>query len=105
MNFKVHTPESAPAKAKEVLEGAKNAFGFVPNLLGIMAEAPALAKAYRMMAGLFEETSFSPTERQTILLTISADHSADDQLRKRLYLLRRRAFGHRRHATGAGGCH
>ncbi|PIW26491.1 MAG: carboxymuconolactone decarboxylase [Rhodospirillales bacterium CG15_BIG_FIL_POST_REV_8_21_14_020_66_15] len=74
MTYKVHSIESAPAAAKEVLEGVRKNFGFIPNLLGVMAEAPALAKAYRTLAGLFEETSFSPTERQTVLLAISSEN-------------------------------
>lgn len=75
MSYPVHTVETAPAAAREVLEGAKRAYGFLPNLLGVMAEAPALVKAYRTLAGLFEETSFTPAKRQTILLTVSAENS------------------------------
>lgn len=74
MSYTIHTRETAPAAAKETLDGAKKAFGFVPNLLGVMAEAPALLKAYRTLAGLFDETSFTPTERQIVLLTASYEN-------------------------------
>ena len=69
--FKTHTIESAPDKGKEVLKGVKEAYGFVPNLMATMVEAPAAAKAYATLGKIFEETSFSPTEQQVVLLTIS----------------------------------
>ena len=36
MSYTIHTPETAPEAARETLEGARKAFGFVPNLLGVM---------------------------------------------------------------------
>lgn len=77
MSYTVHTPETAPEAAKEILNGAKKAFGFVPNLLAVMAGAPALLKAYRTLGGLFDETSFTPTERQTVLLTVSYENGCE----------------------------
>lgn len=74
MTYTVHTLESAPETARETLTGAKKALGFVPNLYGIMAEAPALLKAYTTLSRIFDETSFSPTERQVVLLTVSYEN-------------------------------
>lgn len=71
MSFTVHTPDSAPDAAREVLTGAKRGYGFVPNLLGVMANAPALLKAYTIVSKLFDETSLTPTERQIVLLSVS----------------------------------
>lgn len=72
MSYPVHTPETAPESARATLEGAAKAYGFVPNLLGVMAEAPALVQAYTAVSRLFEQTSLTPTERQVVLLTVSA---------------------------------
>lgn len=77
MSYAVHTIETAPAGAKDVLAGAKQAFGFVPNLLGVMAGAPALVKTYVTVAKLFDETSFTPTERQIVLLTVSEQNGCE----------------------------
>lgn len=77
MNYTVHTPDTAPQAAKETLDQVARAYGFLPNLIGLMAEAPALAKSYFHLAGLFEETSFSPTERQIVLLTTSYENACD----------------------------
>lgn len=77
MSYVRHNLDTAPAGAKETLAAASKAYGFVPNLLAVMAEAPALLKGYRSLNGIFEETSFSPTERQIVLLTTSYENGCD----------------------------
>jgi uncharacterized peroxidase-related enzyme len=67
--FTTYTIESAPEKSKTFLQGAKEAFGFVPNLLGTMAEAPSLLEGYMALAAIFDKSSFSETERQIVLMT------------------------------------
>lgn len=69
--FKTHTLESAPEAGRDTLKTVKDAYGFIPNLIANMVESPAAAKAYVTLGGIFEETSFSPTEQQVVLLTIS----------------------------------
>lgn len=71
MTYTIHAPETAPDDAKDSLAGARRVYGFVPNLLGAMAEAPALLKSYLALSRFFDETSLSPTERQTVLLSVS----------------------------------
>ena len=71
MTYPVHTVETAPAAAMETLAAAKKGLGFVPNLFAVMAEAPALVKAYTTLSRIFDEASFSATERQVVLLTVS----------------------------------
>ena len=68
-DFTTHTIDSAPEAAKPILEGVNSAFGFVPNLLATMAEAPALLEGYTTLAKIFDKTSLSETERQIILMT------------------------------------
>lgn len=75
MNYSIHTRETAPAEAKEILGNVEAKLGFVPNLLGTMAEAPALLKAYVTLSGLLEETSFNAVERQIALLAVSYQNS------------------------------
>lgn len=68
-DFTTHTIETAPHASKPLLEGAKAAFSFVPNLLGTMAESPAMLEGYMTLAGIFDKTDLSETERQIILMT------------------------------------
>lgn len=74
MNIKPIDETSAPEKAKEVLALARKKYGFLPNLLGNMAHAPALLKAYVTLSSLFDETSLTATERQVVLLAASAEN-------------------------------
>lgn len=77
MTYPVHTLETAPEAARDTLAGAKKAYGFVPNLLGVMAAAPALVKAYTTLSRIFDETSFSPAERQVVLLSVSYENGCE----------------------------
>lgn len=67
--FTNHTIDTAPAAAKAMLQSAKQKVGFIPNLYAGMAEAPALLEGYLAISGVFDKTSFSPTERQIVLMT------------------------------------
>src|SRR3990167_7704825 len=64
MDYKTYAVDDAPSGAKELLAAAKKNYGFVPNLLGTMAEAPSLLKGYMSLAGIFEESTLNPAERQ-----------------------------------------
>ena len=70
----VHTIDSAPAASQEALEGARRAFGFVPNLLGVLAASPAALRAYLRVGEAFNASSFTDVERQVVLLSVSAEH-------------------------------
>lgn len=58
-NYTIHTAATAPQGAREALEGVQKQFGFVPNLMGVMAEAPSTLKAYLNLMQFLGETSFS----------------------------------------------
>lgn len=68
-SFITHNIETAPEDAQPLLSAAKGAYGFIPNLLGTMAEAPAILEGYMTLAGIFDKTNLSETERQIILMT------------------------------------
>jgi alkylhydroperoxidase family enzyme len=70
-NYQVHTKETASPPAADILANAEKSFGFIPNLLGVMAESPVMLKAYLALGKIFDETSFTPTERQVVILTAS----------------------------------
>ena len=74
MSYQVHNIDSAPEASKPLLEKAESAFGFIPNILGVMAESPALLEAYMTASEVFEKTDFSATEKQVVLLAVSQDN-------------------------------
>lgn len=75
--FDVHTKKTARTESAELLAAAEKAYGFIPNLLGVMAESPATLGAYLSLGQLFEKSSFSPTEQQIVILTTSRFNECD----------------------------
>ena len=69
--FTTHTFDTAPEASKHLLHNAKHKIGFIPNLMAVLAESPATLESYLSLANLFDKTSFTVTERQLILLSIS----------------------------------
>lgn len=73
--FPVHSIESSPEASKGALQAAASAFGFIPNLIGVMASSPALTEAYMSLSSIFEQKSdLTPAERQVVLLAVSRYH-------------------------------
>ena len=70
-SYQVHTKETAPAASADLLANAEKKYGFTPNLLGVMAESPAMLKAYMAIGKIFDQSSFSDVERQIVILTAS----------------------------------
>ena len=76
LNYDVKTIENAPETSKEVLEQAKKAYGFVPNLLGTMANHPALLKNYwEGSANLGANSTLSAKEQQVAYLAASYENN------------------------------
>ena len=69
--FPVHSSETAPEGSQPIFAAAQKKFGFVPNLIRVMAEAPAAAEAYTTVMDIFERSSLSDAEKQTVLLSAS----------------------------------
>ncbi|BAZ67022.1 MAG: carboxymuconolactone decarboxylase family protein [Pelatocladus maniniholoensis HA4357-MV3] len=75
MEFTIYTLETAPKASQEALRHAKKTFGFIPNLEGICAEAPALLQGGMALWDLFSTTSFSPIEQQVVYLTANYENN------------------------------
>jgi AhpD family alkylhydroperoxidase len=74
MKFVVHTTETAPLASKEDLETVEKFFGFIPNLLGVLAEAPISMEAYIILTKLLEDASLSQVEQQVMMLAGSHEN-------------------------------
>jgi uncharacterized peroxidase-related enzyme len=75
--FTIHATQQAPAKAKPLLDGVKQKYGFVPNLFGALAEAPATLEAYIELGALLEKSSLNPVEQQVVLIVTSVENNCD----------------------------
>lgn len=69
--FDVHTLDSASTDGQKALQAAQSKFGFAPNVIGVMAEAPALAEGYLTLSGIFGNSSLSAQKQQVVLLATS----------------------------------
>ncbi len=72
--FKVYSLEDAPEDSKPILKGVNEKFGFVPNLVGMLAESPAALKGYMDLAGAVGTSSLNETEQQIVLMTASFEN-------------------------------
>ncbi|NKI26974.1 carboxymuconolactone decarboxylase family protein [Arenibacter sp. 6A1] len=69
--FKIHDIDSAPKNSQPFLEKSLQNFGMIPNLHGVLAEAPGALEAYQTLHQLFENSSLNNEELTVVWLTIS----------------------------------
>jgi len=75
-SFDLHTIETAPEESRPLLENSQKSFGRIPGLHAVMAEAPALLKAYQQLHQMFaEQTSFDKDELTVVWQTINVEHN------------------------------
>lgn len=67
-NYAVHTHDTAPTASQALLEGVRKANGFVPNILAVFAEEPAVLRGYLGMSEAFDGSSLDKRERQIVQL-------------------------------------
>ncbi len=65
----IHSIESAPAEARDRLHAAVQANGFLPNLLGVLANAPTALETYQVVGAINGRNSLTPTEREVVQIT------------------------------------
>jgi uncharacterized peroxidase-related enzyme len=74
-DFPIHTFETAPEASRPFIDGAKKAFGLVPNLIGEFAESPAVVEGYLALAAAYQKSSLTPLEREVVLIAASVENS------------------------------
>jgi AhpD family alkylhydroperoxidase len=75
--FPIHSTTSAPEGSARILGAVENKMGFVPNLMGALAEAPAALETYTTVMDIFERSSLSDAEKMTVLLSASLVNGCD----------------------------
>ncbi len=64
--FNVYDENTAPVESQTILARVRKSLGFLPNLFGVLAEAPTAVEAYGTLNELFMRSSFTPQERHVI---------------------------------------
>lgn len=88
IDFTVHTAESAPDGSRAQLAATRSAWGFVPNLHGILAESPTALIAYETLFGLVSTSTLTPAEQQVAYLTVSVFNGCEYCTMGHTYLAR-----------------
>jgi len=75
VDFKLHTPETAPRDARPLLKHSQDLYSdMIPNLHAVMAESPALLEAYQALDKIFAKSSLDLIERNIVWLTINYEN-------------------------------
>ncbi|WP_273429294.1 carboxymuconolactone decarboxylase family protein [Marinobacter sp.] len=74
-DFTLHDQNSAPEKSKPLLENSQKAFGMIPGLHAVMADAPTVLDGYQKLHELVLNTSFDNDETTVVWQTINVEHA------------------------------
>lgn len=66
----VNTVETAPEKAKERIEAVQKANGFIPNLIGVLANSPQALEMYQEVGKMNSRNSLTPEEIEVVQITM-----------------------------------
>lgn len=73
-DFRKHDRTTAPRESREIMDKVEEKFGFVPNLIAHLADAPKAAEAYVTLDGLFSQTSLTAEEQEVVRLSVSVEN-------------------------------
>jgi uncharacterized peroxidase-related enzyme len=73
--FTLHDETTAPDESKPLLAKSKKAFGMIPGLHAVMAEAPGLLEAYQTTHQLFVNSSFDEAELTVVWQTVNVENA------------------------------
>ncbi len=74
-DFTLHDTNSAPEKSKPLLENSQKAFGMIPGLHAVMADAPTVLDGYQKLHQLVLDSSFDNDETTVVWQTINVEHA------------------------------
>jgi len=77
IDFNLHTKEDAPEGAREILGAIEGKFGFIPNVLRQIAEAPAALAGVAQLLGILESSSLTTTEQQIVLIEVARQNTSE----------------------------
>jgi AhpD family alkylhydroperoxidase len=86
--FQSYTLDTAPEGSKAKLAEVKQAWGFVPQLHGNLAESPVALEAYDTLFGLVAKSTLSPVEQQVAYQAINVFHECEYCVAGHTYLSR-----------------
>lgn len=76
--FPIHTLETVRADLQENLAAVKkNNGGYIPNLIGLLANSPTALETYQTVGAINRRNSLTPIEREVVQLTAAVANGCD----------------------------
>ncbi|WP_411818216.1 carboxymuconolactone decarboxylase family protein [Hyphococcus sp. DH-69] len=72
--FTLYDENNAPEESKPLLQNSIAAFGMIPGLHAVMAEAPGLLESYQVVHDRFTKSSFDNDEQTVVWQTINVEN-------------------------------
>src|ERR1700728_805244 len=76
-NYPIHTIATAPKNSKPALEWLQQAFGVVPNIVGVIANSPKLINSLVPLFQQVHSPGLTEAENQIVLLTDAVTNSSN----------------------------
>ncbi len=73
----LQTLDTAPEASRPFIERAQTANGFVPNLIGVLANAPAALETYFTVGDINARSSLTLAEREVVQITAASLHGCE----------------------------
>lgn len=73
----VHNVDTAPENAKARVEAVQKANGFIPNLIGVLANSPQAIEFYQEVGKMNSKNSLDPKEIEVVQITAAAHNGCD----------------------------
>lgn len=73
--FTIYDETNAPEGSQVLLAQSKKAFGMIPGLHAVMAEAPGLLEAYKIVHELFADSSFDKDEITVVWQSVNVENA------------------------------
>ena len=75
MQHQIHDEVSSSKESNEMLKAIKGKYGFIPNLMGVLAESAPVLSSYLQLGDNLANSSFSPQEIQVMYLAINYENN------------------------------
>ncbi|HRO57952.1 MAG TPA: carboxymuconolactone decarboxylase family protein [Burkholderiaceae bacterium] len=73
----LHTVDTSPAESRPFVERALANNGFLPNLIGILANSPLALETYMTVSGITARGSLNLAEREVVQITAARIHGCE----------------------------
>lgn len=73
----LHTPDSAPEASKPLVERVLRNNGYLPNLIGVLANAPVALETYLAVGDINARASLGLAEREVVQITAARLHGCE----------------------------